>query len=104
MQLIIVSEHFCHLILSLSFEQIMVCFRIISDFMVPLSTDGNCRVKALENTINLFRKYNLKSLKIKKDIKDSDNFRFWTEGPQSVNVSCSGSEYLHRWKLVLTGS
>lgn len=75
MQLINVSEHFCCLILSLSFEQMTVCFRLISDFTVLLSTDGNCRDKALENTINLIGQYNLKSLKIKKDIKGSDNFR-----------------------------
>lgn len=56
MQVINVSEYFCHLILGLSFDQMMVCFRVISDFMVPLSTDGYCRVKALEKTNNLFGK------------------------------------------------
>lgn len=35
---------------------------------MPLSIDGNCRVKALGKTINLFGKYNFKSLKNKKSI------------------------------------
>lgn len=44
----------------------IVHFMVIIEFLVPLSIDGNCRVKALEKTINLFGKYDLKSLKNKK--------------------------------------
>lgn len=41
-------------IFSLSFEQIVECFRVRNGFMVSLRTDGNISVKALDNTVNVF--------------------------------------------------
>jgi len=81
-----------------------VCFRVIGDFMVSFSTDRNCRVKALENTINLFGKYNLKSLIIKKLLKaviisDSEQKIL-----KASMWACSGSEFIRSWKVILAGS
>lgn len=53
-----------------------VCFRVMVDFMVPLSTDGNCRVKDLQSTSTYFKNIILILKKIKKNIKGRDNSSF----------------------------
>lgn len=54
--------HLIFVIFSLSFEQIVECFRTENGFTVTLNANGNIRVKVLDNTVNLFGKYHLESL------------------------------------------